>query len=80
MDRNEYPELQLKDGRHVHTAAVDHGPTVYTVTIQFSDDYMERDPENGSDNPWHWGWSGLLDQIDARVITVQEEENPWWIQ
>lgn len=80
MNLSDYPMVVLKDGRMVHTPIMDHGATVYTVTIQFSDDYCERDPEDSSDNPWHWDWASMLDQPDARVISVQEEGNPWWKQ
>lgn len=81
MNLSDYPKVVLDDGRTVHTEGIDHGPTVYTVTIKFSDEYCQRNPENGPrDNPWHWDWASMLDQPDARVITVQEERNLWWEQ
>ena len=56
----------------------DWGARKYTVTITFSDGFLDRDDDTPSDNPWHWNWAGLLGQPDARVESVLEERNPNW--
>lgn len=61
------------DGR-LNTGPLDFGVTVYTATIQFSNDYDKRNDANPYDscNPWHWDWPSLIDEPDARIITLTE--------
>lgn len=68
-----YPQ---PDGRYMNEGPCDHGATLYTVTLQFSDDFTDRDDNSPGDNPWHWDWANLIDQPDARVIAVSETPNP----
>lgn len=54
---------------------LDHGATVYTVTLQFSNDYPSQGEEG---HPEGWDWASLLDEPDARCIAVAEIPNPDW--
>lgn len=64
------------DGRHMNEGPPDHGAVLYTVTLQFSDGFLDRNDRQPTDNPWHWDWANLIDQPDARVIGVAETPNP----
>jgi hypothetical protein len=57
------------------TEPFDNGVTLYTVTIQFSNDYPPIDDEG---HPLHWHWADLLDEPDARCISIIEGPNPEW--
>lgn len=52
---------------------LDNGRTIYTVSIEFSDDYP---PFGEEGNPAGWDWAGLISQPDARVVAYADRSNP----
>ena len=57
-------------------AVYDNGETLYTVVLQFSNDYPKRDDEaQPESHPLNWDWRSLIDEPDVRVLSVYEETN-----